>query len=176
MLPWAVVIIPVFSSGQLADPSYMAIGDFLVLVAKDFALGPVVPDSVSTWAAWTVVLLFLGGATHIYRNGKHLWGAILIAWPIIALAGIYMVLLHRSTFNSFYFLMAFPAMYVTLAASCQVFFDRVELQRLSAVSVLVGIGLIGYGLRNHYFVPEWSKNRGLREAVSYTHLTLPTKA
>ena len=166
LLPWAVVIIPVFSSGQLADPSYMAIGDFLVLVAKDFALGPVVPDGVSTWAALIVVLLFLGGATHIYRNGKHLWGAILVVWPLIALAGIYTILLRRSTFNSFYFLMAFPAMYVTLAASWQVFFDRVELRRLSAVFVLVITGLIGYGLRNHYFVPEWSKNRGLREAAS----------
>jgi hypothetical protein len=42
----------------------------------------------------------------------------------------------------------------------------VELRRLSAVFVVAGIGLIGYGLRNHYFVPEWSKDRGLREVAS----------
>ncbi len=166
LLPWAVVILPVFSSGQLADPSYMAIGDFLVLVAKDFALGPVVPDGVSTWAALIVTLLFLVGATYIYRNGKHLWAAVLIAWPLISLAGIYAVLLRRSTFNSFYFLMAFPAMYVTLAASWHLVVRRVELRRLSTVFVIVFMGLIGYGLRNYYFVPEWSKNRGLREIAS----------
>ncbi len=166
LLPWAVVILPVFSSGQLADPSYIAIDDFLILVAKDFALGPVVPDVVSTWVALIVTLLFLVGVTYIYRNGKHLWGAVLIVWPLIALAGIYAVLLRRSTFNPFYFLMAFPAMYVILAASWQIVISRVELRRWSTVFVIVGVGLVGYGLRNHYFVPEWSKNRGLREMAS----------
>ena len=166
LLPWAVVIMPVFSNGQLADPSYMAIGDFLVLVAKDFALGPVVPEDVSTWATIISVPLLLVGTIYVSRGDKRSWGAMLIVWPIISLAGIYAVLLHRSTFNTFYFLMAFPAIYVTLAASWQVVFNRAPLRRLSAVFVVVGLGLISYGLRNYYFVPEWSKNRGLREVAS----------
>jgi hypothetical protein len=166
LLPWAVVIIPVFSNGQLADPSYMAVGDFLVLVAKDFALGPVVPEDVSTWAALIVVMVFTIGVVHLSRHDKRYWGAMLIAWPIMALAGIYAVVLRRSTFNTFYFLLAFPAMYVILVASWYAVFNRGPLRKLSSVFIVIGAGLIGYSLRNYYFVPEWSKNRGLREVAA----------
>lgn len=166
LLPWAVVILPVFASGQLADPTYMAVIDYLILVAKDFALGPVVSADVATWAAIISVLLFLVGAVYVSRGDKRSWGAMLIAWPMITLAGIYAVVLRRSTFNTFYFLLAFPAIYVTVAAGWQLFFNREPLRKLSNVFMILGLGLIGYGLRNHYFVPEWSKNRGLREVAS----------
>lgn len=162
VLPWAVVILPVYAAGQLADPTAYPLLDFLRLNLSAAALGTSVASGAGLWGALALVALSAVGVVALRtRRG---WGWLAVAWPLIALAGIYAVTRTRATLNAFYFLTAFPAVYLLAAAGLAQLgrWQRTVGQAAAAV-VLLGFG---FSLLNHYTNPAFSKTRGMREVAA----------
>ena len=168
LLPWAVIILPVFLSGQLADPGYIDFYYFVGLMLRDFSLGTVVSSSISQWTAIFMTVVFFIGALMLLKDKDRDRSFILflVMWPVVAIVGIYLVVLHRNTLNTFYFLMAFPAVYVIVCGAWEYIRDIDKFRRMADLVVTLYFMLIVFGLWNYYFVDEWSKNRGLREIAS----------
>jgi len=129
VLPWSIAILPVYFGGQLADPTRMTISEYLFQSFADVATGPTLPDAAgfASGVAWLVVAgVGLSSSAHKSQN----WRALFIIWSLIALIGIYLVVLTRATFNTFYFLVAFPAVYVLVANGVAKFWSQPLLKSL----------------------------------------------
>lgn len=163
--PWVVVILPVYAREQLADPAMIPPMQYLSRVAADFALGPVVAPVIGlSVAGFGFVLVVYGAASLSSRSKSRSWNGLLIAWPLLTLAGIYAITTRRGTFNSFYFLVAFPAVHLLLAVGWHALRRHQGAMRAGIVALLAA-GLVAYALSNYFFVPQWSKNRGLRDVA-----------
>ena len=166
LFPWMVVILPVYAREQLADPAMIPPLQYLSRVAADFALGPVVAPAIGLPVAGLgLVLAVYGAASLSSRSKSRAWNGFLIAWPLLTLAGIYAITTRRGTFNSFYFLVAFPAVYLLLAAGWHALLRRQQGAMRAGLAALLAAGLVAYALSNYFFVPQWSKNRGLRDVA-----------
>ncbi|MDP7259313.1 MAG: glycosyltransferase family 39 protein [Anaerolineales bacterium] len=168
--PWAAVILPVYARGQLADPAPIPPLQFLSSIAADFSLGPVVVPALGLPAAVLGLILAAYGAAALSRSSNRAWAALLIAWPLFTLAGMYAVTTRRGTFNAFYFLVAFPAVYLLLAAGWRALLTRPHGHVPAALLALLAAVLTSIALGNHYSAPRWSKNRGLREVAEILQL------
>ncbi len=129
LVPWAVVILPVYVRGQLADPTTIPPLQYLSRIAADFSLGPVVLPALGLPVAGLGLLVAVYGAASLRRSKRPAWASFLIVWPLLSLAGIYAVTTQRSTFNSFYFLVAFPAVYLLVAAGWRALLRRPQGRR-----------------------------------------------
>ena len=161
VLPWAIIILPVYFGGQLADPTRMSIGEYLIQTFADVSSGPTLPDAagLAFGSVWLIVAgVGLMGSTH---KGQK-WRSLFFIWSLITLFGIYLVVLTRATFNTFYFLVAFPAVYVLVANGIAMFWSHPKLRSIAALIVLSTVIMSGWSLRNYYLLPEWSKSRGMR--------------
>ncbi len=165
VLPWAVVILPTYAQGQLADPAVIPPLQYLSRIAADFSLGPVVPPALGLPAAGLGLLLAVHGAAALNVRKNRPWAALLIAWPLLTLAGIYAVTTRRGTFNTFYFLVAFPAVHLLLASGWRALVTRPRSRVPAALAALLAAAVVALALNNYFFVPQWSKNRGLREVA-----------
>lgn len=164
VLPWAMVILPVYAQGQLADPTYISPGRYLSVAGASFAVGPTISSDVGMLAGYIWALLCVVGVYYAWRSSRFSWVALLIAWPIIALLGIYVVTFRRATFNTFYFMMAFPAVYVLLTCGWLALTKMKRVGRIvSGIVAILGLFTFWLALGNYYFDPDWSKNRGMRQ-------------
>ncbi len=203
--PWAFTILPVYSSGQLADPGSLPFSQYTFAAFGDLLAGSAFPDSVKLTFILASLLIcsvyffirpaIQSGLTQSrnkegkFRVGRALrtlptlnlpvfsshWRKsselplrlYLIAAILIPFFGVYAITFTRATFNSFYFVFAFPAVYLLTAGAVFTLYQKF---RPLGISVVL-LGLIAYsvGLNNHYNVAQYSKTRGMREVVN--HLT-----
>jgi hypothetical protein len=164
VLPWWMTMLPVYIAGQLADPAMYPVADFLLETVGDAGLGPAAPESVAPAGMFVGVVAVLAGAIWLWHRSRP-WAGLLLGWPLITLVGIYLVTRIRATYNTFYFGVAFPALYVLFAAALAMLGQR---PRRVALVALCGLALIGCAasLYNYHFDPHWSKSRGLRDLAA----------
>ena len=183
--PWAFIILPVFSHGQLAHPGSIGFLAYVAAVFGDLAAGPAFPATTKTAVALAVSALGLiplinsldpHAGTLSEAEGPTLPHSLtptrphahtptpphslLLASILLPFLGIYAVVALRSTFNSFYFVFAFPAFYLLAAGGVHILFKKFP--PLGAAVIATGIITFGIGLGNHYYDPQYSKTRGMR--------------
>ncbi|MEK7809703.1 MAG: hypothetical protein AAB571_11555, partial [Chloroflexota bacterium] len=157
--PWVVAILPVYSRGQLADPTSLSIIKYSLAVYGDLTSGSSFPEwqkmiGIVGFAILCVVALSTRSKNLIYP----------LAALLVPFIGIYAVTIQRSTFNSFYYVFAAPAAYLIAAVALQKIFRA---QRQVGASVMVlGIFFFGVGLQNNYSSPDYSKTRGMRQVAA----------
>jgi hypothetical protein len=163
---WALIILPVYSGGQLADPGSLSLLNYTLAVFGDLTAGPAFPDSVKLVFTLTFVLLSL-----ISLISRSLLSPLFPRLPVylstcllIPYLGIYAITLTRSTFNSFYFVFAFPAAYLLIAGAIVALYRRQRL--LGIIASIAGVVAFGFGLNNHFYNLDYSKTRGMREVVA----------
>ena len=162
VLPWAVVILPVYAGGQLADPTVIPPLAYLADTLSAAALGVTVSTAAGWIGALVLIPLAAFGAATLRRQPPVT--ALALGWVLIALLGIYAVTLTRATFNLFYFIMTAPALYLLVAAALA---DLWQHHRRLALTALTVIALaFGLSLSNLYLNPDYSKSRGLRELAA----------
>ncbi len=174
--PWAIVILPVYSHGQLADPGSLSFVKYTTAVFGDLTAGPAFPDSLKFVIAITFAVPAVLGTLALspfHHNTLSLslhalpsprLAIYLLASILVPFLGIYAITVTRSTFNSFYFVFAFPASYLLAAGGVYMLYKRLPLFGLGVIS----IGLVAYGvsLNNHYNDPQYSKTRGMRDVAA----------
>lgn len=168
VLPWAVVIIPVYLGGQLADPARMPVFEFLRRTLADMVAGPAVEDN----AVLGFALLWIGIAGYGAWMARRLdrrrmpWIGLQVVWLLVALVGIDAIIQARATFNTFYFLVAFPAAYTLLATGLWLLWRRSHTRWATGVIGVTLLTLFTQALSNYYFDLRYSKDRGLRSVAA----------
>ena len=157
--PWVVAILPVYSRGQLADPTSLSILKYTLAVFGDLTSGSSFPEWQKMIGIVGFAILCLIALSTRSKNLIYPLTALLV--PFI---GIYAVTIQRSTFNSFYFVFAAPAAYFIAAVALRKIF---AVQRQVGASLMVlGIFFFGIGLQNNYSSPDFSKTRGMRQVAA----------
>ncbi len=166
--PWAVVILPVYSHGQLADPGSLPFTQYAAAVLGDLTAGPAFPEQIKLIIAIVFGLLSL--ASLLTRSLSPRLFVYLLASLLIPFFGIYAIVALRSTFNTFYLVFAFPAAYLLAAGGLRALRKKFPpLASLSATIIVISIATFAVGLNNQYTNPQYSKTRGMREVAA--HLT-----
>ena len=167
--PWALVILPVYSRGQLADPGSQPLLKYTLAVFGDLTAGPAFPDSVKP--TFTLAFTLLSLISLISLVPKSLRSPLSRKLPVylstsllIPYLGIYAITITRATFNSFYFVFAFPAAYILSAGAIVILYRWQRLLGLGLAIAVIAAFVIG--LNNHYFNLDYSKTRGMREVVA----------
>ncbi len=160
VVPWAVIILPVYAGGQLAAPGNLEFVNYTSRVFGEVFAGPAFPSTMRN-----ILAVILGGAALIALLARIPWRLYLAAGVIVPFIGIYAVVGLRSTFNAYYFVFAFPALYFLLANSLFIVGQRARWPGVGLLIALLAVCAIG--LSNYYFDPRYSRTRGLREAVQY---------
>ena len=156
--PWAMIVLPILAGSQLADPGHLTFSQFTAAVFGDLIAGPVFPAAQQAIIASVFGLIALVGLFAFAKIRLYLIAAVAI--PFV---GIYAILGTRSTFNPYYFIFAFPAVYLLLSAGIVTLAKRWRPIGLLSLALLTVIGMIG--LEHHYFDPRYSKTRGLRDVA-----------
>ncbi len=160
LVPWAIIVLPVYASGQLAEPGNLAFTAYAGRVFGEIFAGPVFPMTTRLILALAFGVVACAGLIE-----RIPWRLYLLAGVIVPLVGIYAVVGLRSTFNAYYFVFAFPALNFLLAHGFLAIGRRA---RWLGVGLLVALlAVYAVGLSNYYFDPRYSRTRGLREAVEY---------
>jgi hypothetical protein len=162
--PWALVILPVYSRGQLADPGALPFTTYASAVIGDLAAGPAFSDSTKLLVAAAFVGLSLIPIFNRSSSSPHLL-IYLFTSLLLPFFGIYAVVALRSTFNSFYFVFAFPAAYLLAAGGVHWLFQKYWPASLALIAI--GVITFGIGLNNHYNNPQYSKTRGMRQVAAH---------
>ncbi len=167
--PWAFIILPVYSHGQLAHPGSINFLAYFAAVFGDLAAGPAFSATAKTAIALAVSALCLiplinslypHTPTRPHAHTPTPPHSLLLASILLPFLGIYAIVALRSTFNSFYFVFAFPAFYLLAAGGVFILFKKFP--PLGEAVILAGIITLGVGLGNHYYDPQYSKTRGMR--------------
>ncbi len=159
--PWAIVILPVYSRGQLADPGSLPFTQYAAAVLGDLTAGPVFPEQAKLLIAAAVFFISLFSLLSL---SPHLL-VYLSTCLLIPFAGIYAITATRSTFNSFYYVFAFPAAYLLAAGGLHALHKKFP--PLGATVAFIGIITFTLGLNNQYANPQYSKTRGMREVAAH---------
>jgi hypothetical protein len=158
--PWAVIILPVYGRGQLAQPGTLTFVNYIGRVFGDAMAGPAFPTTTRILLA-----LIFGTVALIGLSARIPWRLYLVAGVTVPLIGIYAVIGLRSTFNAYYFVFAFPAIYFLVAHGLLNIGKRARW--LAVIALIALIAVYAVGLSNYYFNPRYSRTRGLRAAVQY---------
>ena len=100
--PWALIILPIYSNGQLAQPGNLAFVNYVGHVFGEILAGPAFPQTTSI-----ILALLFGAITLAGLIVRIPWRLYLLAGVIVPLVGIYAVVGLRSTFNAYYFVFAY---------------------------------------------------------------------
>ncbi|HUN21989.1 MAG TPA: glycosyltransferase family 39 protein [Anaerolineales bacterium] len=165
VLAWAVFILPALLRGQLSDPHQYAASAILFGMLAEIAASPAVQDParLALVIGW-LVLMALG----TWQVRRSPWLMVLWLWAGLASAGIYVTTLRRGTFNNFYLMVAFPALYILLAGGWVWLYRQLRWGRLLAG--VVGVAMLSAylpGLFAHYHANGSGKNNGVRPAIAY---------
>lgn len=166
LLPWMMLIVPIWQRGQLADPSQQTLLDFLRHTLTDFSTGYQAQPSNLTAALWLTASL--GGVVYLWQRQRD-WAILAVLWFGIALFGIYAVTRQRATLNTFYLLLAFPAAYSLLAAGAIALWRTLpagKLANLGLAGLLLIYGLSVFGPLQHHYATGGGKNNGIRAALT----------
>ncbi len=174
--PWAVVILPVYSRGQLADPGSLPFTQYAAAVLGDLTAGPAFPEHIKLIIAAIFALLCLIplisrlSLPHSHTPTHHLSLSprllvYLSACLLVPFVGIYAFTVTRSTFNAFYYIFAFPAAYLLFAGSLLALYKKFP--PLGATAVVISVAAFAVGLNNQYTNPQYSKTRGMREVAAH---------
>jgi hypothetical protein len=165
VLIWAVFILPALLRGQLSDPHQYAASAILFGMLAEIAASPAVQDSarLALVGGWLVLMAF--GTWQVRRSP---WLVLLWLWAGLASVGIYATTLRRGTFNNFYLMVAFPAVYLLVGAGLYWLWKRRFAGQVLASLVSVAM-LSAYlpGLYVHYYANGSGKNNGVRPAIAY---------
>ncbi|MBM4422042.1 MAG: phospholipid carrier-dependent glycosyltransferase [Chloroflexi bacterium] len=174
--PWAIVILPVYSRGQLADPGSLSFLRYTASMVGDLTAGPAFPESAKLIVALafaalcTLAILFttqppnhptIQPPNHPTAQPPTLY---LLSAILIPFIGIYAIVAARATLNTFYFVFAFPAAYLLAAGGAHTLLKRNRL--IGAGIAILAVITFGIGLNNHYRNPQYSKTRGMRELAA----------
>lgn len=160
IVPWAFIILPTYAGGQLAEPGNLAFINYAGRVFGEVFVGPAFPMTTRI-----VLALAAGAVACVGLFARIPWRLYLIAGVVVPLIGIYAIVGLRSTFNAYYFVFAFPALYFLVAHG---FLSIGQRARWSSIGLFVALmAVCAIGLSNYYFDPRYSRTRGLREAVQY---------
>ncbi len=158
--PWALLTLPIYAGGQLTQPGNLTFVSYAGRVFGEVFAGPAFPLTTSIILALTFGVVALAGFA-----APIPWRLYLLVGVIVPLVGIYAVVGLRATFNAYYFVFAFPALYFLLAHGLINISQRARWLGLGLFIILVAACAIG--LSNYYFDPHYSRTRGLRAAVQY---------
>jgi len=157
--PWVIAILPVYSRGQLADPTSLSIIKYILAVFGDLTSGLSFPEWQRIFGIVGFAILCLVALSTRSKNLIYPLTALLV--PFI---GIYAVTIQRSTFNSFYYVFAAPAAYLIAAVALQKIFHAHR--QVGASLMVLGIFFFGVGLQNNYSSLDYSKTRGMRQVAA----------
>ncbi len=157
--PWTLTVLPTFMRGQLTDPGHLSLLNYTTSVFGDLAAGPVFPQNVRL-----IIAIAFGLVALLPLLTRFKWRAFLIGAIAVPFIGIYAIIGLRSTFNSYYFIFAFPAAYTLLAGGLLIILQwaRPVGVMLIAMSIITG----AIGLSNHYLDERYSKTRGWRAVAA----------
>ena len=159
--PWAVVILPVYSRGQLADPGSLPFTQYTAAVLGDLTAGPAFPDQAKLIIAIAFIAVSLISLVSLFPRPLVYLSACLL----VPFVGIYAIVAVRSTFNSFYYVFAFPAAYLLAAGGLHALYKKFP--PLGATAIVIGAAAFAVGLNNQYTDPQYSKTRGMREVAAH---------
>jgi len=165
--PWAIILIPIYVHGQLAAPGNLTLANYSTAVLNDLTAGPAYAKP--TQDVITIIILLIAIIPLFAGKPNRLY---LLLAIIIPFFGIYAITGLRSTFNAYYFVFAFPAMYLLVLVGLSIILQK--WRRLGLLMITVGIVTYTLGLQNHYFGSNFSKTRGIRSITAYiTQAMLP---
>ena len=162
--PWAVVILPVYSRGQLADPGSLPFARYAAAVLGDLTAGPAFPEQLKLIIAIAFTTISLISFISLVSLSPRLL-VYLSTCLLIPFLGIYAITATRSTFNSFYYVFAFPAAYLLAAGGLHALYRKFP--PLGAIVAIIGLAAFTVGLNNHFSDPQYSKTRGMREVAAH---------
>ncbi len=158
LAPWLAIILPVFLGGQLADPTRISLLDYFNNALLKFMSGP----SIGLLAGLGILIVWatlsVWGMKRAEKTARNRL-AMLLGWFGITLAAVYAVTFARATLNSFYLMVAFPAVYLLAAYGIS------KLNTALLRTTLLGAICVVFGLTlyNHYVIDAYSKTQGLRD-------------
>ncbi len=158
--PWIFIVLPVFARGQLANPGSLSFIQYTSSSLGDLLAGPSLPTTNGI-----VVAVVIGIFVLLPLFTRLQWRLFLIAAILIPFVGIYAITGLRSTFNSYYLIFTFPAVYILLAEALLFVLKKNRL--IGALLVMLVAAIYANGLFNHYFDPRYSKTRGWREMAAH---------
>lgn len=166
LVPWMLIILPAYAStGEFFAPTLYPFANYFLQTVGDAALGPSIADTTALFAAAIASVAIVVGLRDLWAS-RRAWAAMFVVWLLVAFIGIYVVLIVRPTFNSFYFILAFPPVYILFATALDALWRQRRRVSAFALGVLT-IFAFAVALRNHYFEPAWSKTRGMREVADF---------
>jgi hypothetical protein len=160
LVPWIIIILPVFATGQLAEPGRLDFVNYASRVFGEVFAGPAFPTTTRIGIALVCGAIALSGLL-----ARIPWRLYLLAGVLVPFIGIYLVVGLRATFNTYYFVFAFPALYCLLANGLHNITRRARW--LGSGLLLVLLIVWAAGLSNYYYDSRYSRTRGLRAAVQY---------
>jgi hypothetical protein len=159
-VPWIVVILPVYATDQLAEPGHLDFINYAGRVFGEIFAGPAFPAATRLGVALVCGAIALAGLL-----ARIPWRLYLLAGVLVPFIGIYLVVGVRATFNAYYFVFAFPALYFLLAHGLLNLTRRARWLGAGLLITLLAVWIVG--LSNYYYEPRYSRTRGLRTAVQY---------
>jgi 4-amino-4-deoxy-L-arabinose transferase-like glycosyltransferase len=172
IVPWAIVILPVYAHGQLADPGRLSLGQYFVSASGDLLVGATQSETLKLVSLlilpFMIIVAWWAIRSDSILRPQPAVGRLISAGFVVPFAGIYAVTATRSTFNTFYLSFAFPALCL-LGSGVAAYMWR-KTPPVGAIAV-VSVGLVyALGIFNQFGDPAYSKTRGFREIAVYLTL------
>jgi hypothetical protein len=183
-LPWLAVMLRSTVASQLSEPVSIDLGEHLVRVGTELAVGGALPGMSRRWLFLLALGLALWGALHwpgSRRPRRRGVGAWLLGWIVLTALGLFLIRLNRSIYNNFYAVVAAPALWLLVASGVSALLratsrpeqrqDRIVLRRLAQLAGLGALILL-FGANalsaSNYFADTktYGRDRGYRELAT----------
>jgi len=183
-LPWLVTMLRSTISTQLSESAVIDLGEHLVRVGSELAVGGALPGWSRRWLFLLVLGLAFWGARHWpgsdqrRRRGVGAW---LLGWIGLATLGLFLIRLNRTIYNDFYAVVAAPALWLLVASGISTLIRaaskpehrgaRRVFQRLAPLAGLgmlfLLIGANALSVRNYFAdTKTYGRDRGYRELAT----------
>jgi uncharacterized membrane protein len=180
-IPWLTVMVERVVATQLSSPVVVDLGEHLVRVGTELAVGSALPGAGQRWVflvglglVWRAVRHWPNGGKSM-RDGVPAW---LVSWLGLVLLGLFLIRLNRAIYNDFYAVMAAPAWALLLGAGIvslirrprktlpvgtrrQIRFWTARLSGASALILILGANV--FSLRNYFAdTAAFGRDRGYK--------------